>query len=139
MSNLFTKFQEKTSFWGFLFVGFLSFTGGVVIFAKVVPMDKDPDSAPRDVVLLFTHVFSNEGLLYRELNQYSPDLTKVGLEKDACDRYRCLLRISPSGKNYEMRLTKDGKTWFIRSTSPVPKLALAEPTLLEEKAGTEFR
>lgn len=87
------------------------------MFVKVVP-PREPENIPRDVTLLFTQVFSQQNLIRNERGTFTPALNEVGVSQDQCRLYRCLLTVKEGGKDYEFRLTKEDRSWMIRSTSP---------------------
>lgn len=111
--------QERKVIFGFLGAAVISLIGGIYIFAFVVPRDMEIDGAPRDVVLAFTEVFSQQGSIFQETHKYSPDIRRVA-DMEFCGRNLCLLRVAADGSSYEMRISREGKTWSIGPKSPVP-------------------
>ncbi len=118
------KDYSKPVFFGFLFVGFLSLLGGIAMFVYVVPKDMNPADVPRDVSVLFTGVFSEQMRIHSEIKRFAAALSEVGVDRDTCDRYRCRLTVPPNGDDYFFRLSKNGHTWVLRPSGPVPKLVL---------------
>jgi hypothetical protein len=114
-------FANKVIF-GYFVVGVLSLIGGIFIFVMiVVPQLQPVTGVPREVQMVFTEVFSRQNLIYNERGVYSPAMIEVGLDQETCRKYTCAMTVDASGKDYVMKLTKDGQTWQIHSKSPVPK------------------
>jgi hypothetical protein len=110
---------------GYLVVGVASLIGGIFIFAFIVIPQLQPDTGvPRDVQLIFTEVFSRQSLMFKERGVYTPAMIEVGLDQETCRKYTCMMTVDATGKDYVMKLSKDGMTWQIHSKSPVPKEAL---------------
>lgn len=112
----------KPVFYGFLAVGFLSLLGGIAMFIYVVPRDMDTGGVPRDMGMIFTEVFTQQLMLHNQNNRYAASLGEVNVDRETCDRYRCRLTTQPDGSTYIFRLSRDGRTWAIQPSSPVPKL-----------------
>jgi hypothetical protein len=107
---------------GYLFVGIDSFIGVIFIFAFIVIPQLQPDTGvPRDVQLVFTEVFSRQSLVFKEKGAYTPAMIDVGLDQETCRKLACLMTVDATGKDYVMKLSRDGTTWQIHSKSPVPK------------------
>jgi hypothetical protein len=116
--------QEKRGryFFGFIAVGVVSLIGGILIFIfVVVPERESIINVPRDVQMIFTQVFSQEGVFVNETGYFNPALTELGVEQEDCRRYSCLLTLSKDRKSYTFRLSKEGRTWQIGPKSPVPQ------------------
>lgn len=110
---------------GYLVVGVASLIGGIFIFAFIVIPQLQPDTGvPRDVQLVFTEVFSQQSLIFKERGVYTPAMIEVGLDQETCRKYTCMMTVDATGKDYLMKLSKNGATWQIHSKSPVPKEAL---------------
>lgn len=112
---------EKPVFWGFLAVGFIALAGGIVMVFVVARDYKAEQGAPSDMGLVFTQVYSNQNLLKNERGKFTPALSELGVEQDKCRRYECLLTLAPDAMSYKFKMTKEGRTWYIESKSPVPK------------------
>jgi hypothetical protein len=73
------------------------------------------------VQVLFTTVYSAQNLMRNERGVYTPALSELGVDQEACRRYNCLLTLSQDGKDYRFHLEKDVRAWTMRSGSPVPQ------------------
>ena len=107
---------------GYFIVGVASLIGGIFIFAFIVIPSLESDTGvPREMQMIFTDVYSRQGLLFNERKKYSPAQIEVGIDQETCRQYSCLLTVDPDGRDYVFKLSKGDQTWAIHSRSPVPK------------------
>lgn len=113
---------EKKTFWGYVAIGFIALAGGIIMFAITVPKwDAAPGLAPPDVNMLFSKVYSIQANLRSGGFPFSPDLESIGVDQETCARFGCTMRLVDAGKDYEMRLSKNGRTWRLTSKSMIPE------------------
>lgn len=114
--------ENKKTFWGYIAIGFIAMIGGVVMFAITVPKwDKEEGAAPYDLVVVFSKVYSVQANLRSAGLPYSPSLENTGIEKETCEKFSCTLKLIDAGKDFEMRMTKGGRTWQLTSKSMIPE------------------
>lgn len=113
---------EKKTFWGYTAIGFIAMAGGIVMFTITVPKWNSPaGQAPADLTILFTKVYSIQANLRSANLPFSPDISYLGIDQETCSQYSCSMKLIDSGKDYEMRLSKGGRTWNLTSKSMVPQ------------------
>ena len=113
--------QQDRSYFGFLWVGFFSLMGGIGIFFFFVAPRDGATAVPRDVQLMFTYVYSQEGLIRNEKGIYTDNLEILQVDKGDCEKYFCQIKLGADSKTYEMVAKKDNRIWVMQSVSPVPK------------------
>lgn len=108
-------------FWGYTAVGFIAMAGGIVMFAVTVPnWSANPNDAPKEMTLLFTQVYSQQANLHSGGLPFSPGLAQLGVEEATCKRFQCTYQITEGGKDYEMRMSQEGRTWRISAQKMIP-------------------
>lgn len=116
-------FQEKKTFWGYFAIGIIALIGGIIMFAITVPnWNATGNEVPADMGIIFTKVFSQQVNLKSGNLPYNPSLFSLGVEEQDCKKFDCSLRLLDGGKDFEMKMSKNGKTWRVRSTNMVPEL-----------------
>ncbi|MCO5142808.1 MAG: hypothetical protein M9962_06940 [Oligoflexia bacterium] len=113
--------MKDRRFWGFTAVGFISLAGGIFIFASFVP-NRHENLPPRDVSLMMSSVFHRQNILFTETGRYSPEMSKLEVDKRLCERYSCLVQVPEKGNFYRFIVNVNGIRWFVSSKSLVPKI-----------------
>lgn len=113
---------EKKTFWGFTAIGFVALAGGIIMFLVTVPKWQATGSeAPADMAIVFTKVYSIQANLRSGNLPFSPELSALGVDKETCAQFLCEMKLIEAGKDYDLRLSKNGRTWRITSKSMIPE------------------